>query len=247
VSATAPSGAGGTRQSRADSATGELPRRHWPAGEVPFRLVVPPVGVLLGLDARGGTAVFPLLVPSHSTRVEIVGEPYLAHLLILRLLAQSCDLTVVTARPEPWARIAAGMPATPFTITDHVQRWPAANVPGPWALLIDMPDPPQTSFARTPWSTVIHLVPAVPSGSGWWQSANLILTTRAYAASVSPLRPRLEPAMAEQLAQHDVLAVEHDSVTVFQLAPTQHEHMLLAGVGRPSIEDDPSSISRSNT
>lgn len=202
-------------------------RHRWSPRELPFRIELPPAGVVLGLDADGMSAAFPLLVPSQSTRVGIVGEAGLARLLAVRLLGQSCELTVVTRRADNWRRLANGVPETPFTITEQLRRWPADGTPPPWALLIDMDDPPPTSFARAPWSTVVHLAPAAPHGSGWWQSAHVVLTTRAYARELASLRPRLDAAVIDRLGPEDVVAIDQSGVTVFRPALSQREYALL--------------------
>ena len=206
-------------------------RRRWSPREVPFRLELPPAGLVLGVDANGMSTSFPLLVPTQSTRVGVVGEAGLARLLALRLLSQSCDLTVVTRRAENWQRLAAGVPETPFAIADQLRRWPPDGRPPPWALLIDMDDPPPTTFVRASWSTVVHLAPAAPQGSGWWQSAHVVLTTRAHAREVAALRPRLDASIIDRLAGDDVVAVDHSGVTVFRPALNQREYALLTSFG----------------
>src|SRR5438477_4547128 len=92
-------------------------RRQWPHGDLPLRLELAPTGLVLGADASGRPATLPLLVPTHSTRVGVVGEVGLARLLTLRLLGQSCGLTVVTRLPDEWQRLASGVPETPFAIS----------------------------------------------------------------------------------------------------------------------------------
>jgi hypothetical protein len=229
------SSAAGAPTARAeDAGRVRVPRRRWTPGELPFRLELPPAGLVLGTDVGGGSATFPLLVPTQSTRVGIVGEVGLARLLALRLLGQSCDLTVVTHRTEEWQRLAAGVPETPFAIAHQVRRWPLEGTPPPWGLLIDMDDPPPAGFTRSPWSTVVHFAPSVPHGSGWWQSAHLVLTTRAHAGEVTALRPRLDAPTIERLADDDVVAVDHGGVTVFRPSLDPREYGLLATFDRPS-------------
>jgi hypothetical protein len=208
-------------------------RRRFTPGDLPFRIELGPAGLVLGLDANGMSATFPLLVPTHSTRVGVVGEVGLARLLALRLLAQSCDLTVVTDRPDVWQRLATGVPETPFAISHQLRRWPLEGTPPPWALVIDMEDPPPTGFTRSPWSTVVHLAPAVPHGSGWWQSAHLVLATRAHAREVTGLRPRLDATVIDRLAEDDVVAVDQGGVSVFRPSLSQREYGLLTSVDRP--------------
>ena len=58
---------------------------------------------------------------------------------------------------------------TVVTIALFPRHVPLEGTAAPWALIIDMDDPPPTTFARAPWSTVVHLAPATPQGSGWWQ------------------------------------------------------------------------------
>jgi hypothetical protein len=205
-------------------------RSRWSPGELPLRVELPPAGLVLGADAEGLPAAFPLLVPTHSTRVGIVAEVGLARLLALRLLSQSCDLTVVTHRNDEWQRLSAGVPETPFTISHQLHRWPLEGTPAPWALIIDMDDPPPTTFARAPWSTVVHLAPATPQGSGWWQSAHLVLTTRADAREVAALRPRLEASVIDRLTDDDVVAIDHGGITVFRPALSQREYGLLTSL-----------------
>jgi hypothetical protein len=208
-------------------------RRRWAPDELPFRIELAPAGLVLGVDAHGMSATFPLLVPTRSTRVGIVGEVGLARLLALRLLSQSCDLTVVTNRHDEWQRLSAGVPGTPFAISHQVRRWPLEGTPPPSALIIDMDDPPPTGFARAPWSTVVHLAPATPHGSGWWQSAHLVLTTRAHAREVATLRPRLEASVIDRLGDDDVVAIDHSGATVFRPSLTQREYALLTQFDRP--------------
>jgi hypothetical protein len=210
-----------------------LQRRRWAPGELPFRLELAPAGLVLGLDANGMSATFPLLVPTHSTRVGIVGEAGLARLLALRLLGQSCDLTVVTHRRDEWQRLAAGVPETPFAISHQLRRWPLEGTPPPWALVIDMDDPPPAGFTRAPWSTVVHLAPTVPHGSGWWQSAQLVLTTRAHARDVLALRPRLDASVIDRLTEDDVVAIDQGGMNVVRPSLSQREYSLLSDVGRP--------------
>jgi hypothetical protein len=212
-------------------ASPHVQRRRWNPRELPFRVELPPAGLVLGVDVNGMSASFPLLVPTHSTRVGVVGEAGLARLLALRLLSQSSDLTVVTRRADDWQRLAAGVPETPFTITPQLRRWPADGAPPPWALLIDMDDPPPTSFVRAAWSTVVHLAPSTPQGSGWWQSAHVVLTTRAHARAVAALRPRLDSSVIDRLAADDVVAVDHSGVTVFRPSLSQREYALLTSFG----------------
>lgn len=202
-------------------------RHRWSPRELPFRIELPPAGVVLGVDTSGMSAAFPLLVPTRSTRVGIVGEAGLARLLAMRLLGQSCELTVVTRRVDDWRRLAAGVPATPFAIAEQVRRWPGDATPPPWALLIDMDEPPPTAFARAPWSTVVHLAPTAPHGSGWWQSAHVVMTTRGYARELASLRPRLDASIIDRLGPEDVVAVDQSGVTVFRPALSQHEYALL--------------------
>lgn len=208
-------------------------RRRWSPGELPFRVQLAPAGLVLGVDTSGMSATFPLLVPTHSTRVGVVGEIGLARLIALRLLAQSCDLTVVTERPDDWQRLATGVPELPFTITHQLRHWPLEGTAAPWALLIDMADPPPTSFARVPWSTVVHLAPATPHGSGWWQSAHVVLTTRTHAREVAALRPRLDAAAIDRLGADDVVAVDQGGVTVFRPTLSQREYALLTSLAAP--------------
>jgi hypothetical protein len=210
-----------------------LHRRRWAPGALPFRLELPPAGLVLGLDGNGMSATFPLLVPTHSTRVGIVGEVGLARLLALRLLGQSCDLTVVTHRHDVWQRLSAGVPETPFAISQQLRRWPLEGTPPPWALVIDMDDPPPAGFTRAPWSTVVHLASSVPPGSGWWQSAQLVLTTRAHAREVMMLRPRLDASVFGRLADDDVVAIDQGGVNVFRPSLSQREYGLLTNLDRP--------------
>jgi len=195
-----------------------LPRRRWTPGRTGFRLRFPAGGIVLGSDSAGHPAAFPLLVPTQSTRVGVVGPSALAQLLALRLAEQACHLTVVTSRHEEWQRFAASKPESPIAITHQLRRWPPDEVVPPWALLIDMPEPPPTGFTRDPWSTVIHLVPRVPAGSGWWQSAQLIVTGRADARAVSAIRPRLDSSIIERMGADDLVAIDSTSVTVFRPA-----------------------------
>lgn len=208
-------------------------RRRWSPGELPFRVQLAPAGLVLGVDRSGMAASFPLLVPTHSTRVGVVGEIGLVRLIALRLLAQSCDLTVVTERPDDWQRLAGGVPELPFAITQQLRRWPLEGTAAPWALLIDMEDPPPTSFVRVPWSTVVHLAPATPHGSGWWQSAHVVLTTRAHAREVAALRPRLDAALIDRLGADDVVAIDQVGVTVFRPMLSQREYALLTSFAAP--------------
>ena len=203
--------------------------RRWSPAQLPFQIELPPAGLVLGVDGSGMSATFPLLVPTHSTRVGVVGEAGLARLLALRLLGQSCELTVVTRRTDEWRQLAAGVPQTPFTISQELHRWPAEGSTPPWALLIDMDDPPPPGFVRAAWSTVVHLAPSVPHGSGWWQSAQLVLTTRAHAREVAGLRPRLDAAALDRLTDDDVVAVDHGGATVFRPSLTRAEYDLLMG------------------
>jgi hypothetical protein len=207
-------------------------RRRWSPGDLPFRLELAPAGLVLGQDPAGGAATFPLLVPTQSTRVGVVGQVGLARLLALRLLGQSCDLTVVTHRAPEWQRLAAGVPETPFAISSHLRRWPLEGTPAPWALIIDMDDPPPPGFTRTPWSTVVHVAPNVPPGSAWWQSAHLVLTTRAHAREVGALRPRLDAAVIDRLAPDDVVAIDQGGVSVFRPALDRQEYALLTALDR---------------
>lgn len=201
--------------------------RRWLPGQLPFQVELPPAGLVLGIDANGMSATFPLLVPGHSTRVGVVGEIGLARLLVLRLLGQSCDLTVVTRRHDEWRQLSAGVPEAPFAISHELRRWPPEGSAPPWALVIDMDDPPPTGLVRAAWSTVVHFAPAVPHGSGWWQSAHVVLTTRAYAREVAGLRPRLDAASIDRLGDDDVVAVDHSGVTVFRPSLSRPEYDLL--------------------
>jgi hypothetical protein len=210
-----------------------LPRRRWTPGDLPFRLELAPAGLVLGLDAQGMSATFPLIVPTHSTRVGIVAELGLAQLLALRLLDQSCDLTVVSHRHDEWQRVAAGVPHRPVAISHQLRRWPLEDTPPPWALVIDMDDPPPTGFTRAPWSTVVHLAPTVPHGSGWWQSAHLVLTTGAHARDVLALRPRLDASVLDRLTEDDIVAIDLGGMQVVRPSLSQREYSLLSNPGRP--------------
>jgi hypothetical protein len=212
-----------------DPRADRLRRRRWTPGRLPFRLDLRPAGLVLGVDGNGMSTAFPLLLPSHSTRVGIVGEPGLAHLVALRLLGQSANLTVVTQRPEMWAGVAG---AAPVTLAPQLRRWPPDGAPLPWALVIDSADPPQPGFTRAPWSTVVHSAPEVPHGSGWWQSAHLLLTTRAHARGLTALRPRLDTATIDRLTDEDVVAVDQAGVTVFRPSLSEREFQLLTGPQR---------------
>lgn len=224
----------GRRRSGPDRAAPEqrarLRRRRWTPGQLPLRLDLAPAGVALGVESDGTPATFPLLVPTHSTRVGILAEAGLARLVALRLLGQSCDLTVVTHRFDTWQRLSAGVPETPFAISQQLRRWPLEGTPPPWALLIDMDDPPPAGFTRVPWSTVVHLAPSLPSASGWWQSAHLVLTTRAHVRSVAALRPRADLSALDRIADDDIVAVQQGGVSVFRSALSQREYQLLNAV-----------------
>jgi hypothetical protein len=208
--------------------------RRWLPGQLPFQVELPPAGLVLGIDANGMSATFPLLVPGHSTRVGVVGEVGLARLLALRLLGQSCDLTVVSRRRDEWRQLATGVADAPVAISDQLRQWPPQGSAPPWALLIDMADPPPTGFVRAAWSTVVHFAPSVPHGSGWWQSAHVVLTTRAHVREVAALRPRLDVASIDRLDDDDVVAVDHRGVTIFRPSLSRAEYDLLIALDRVS-------------
>jgi len=214
-----------TDNPRHRGATGRV--RRWTPLDETVRLELPPEGLPLGVDGNGTPVTFPLLVPTHATRVGVVGEVGLARLLALRLLGQACDLVVVTNRTDDWQRLAASVPESPFAVSQQLRRWPLEGTPAPWALIIDMDEPPPTGFSRTPWSTVVHLSPHVPAGSGWWQSAQLVLTTAANAREVATLRPRVDVSAAQRMAFDSVLAIEQTRVRVFQPSLSHHEYSLL--------------------
>ncbi|SHG12805.1 hypothetical protein SAMN05443575_1447 [Jatrophihabitans endophyticus] len=202
-------------------------RRPWAPGRLPFAVGVPTTGIELGSDRWGGRIAYPLLDPTHSTRIGVVAQPRLAALLAVRLLAQSCDLTVVTADEQRWQRLAARAHTTPFAVSRQLRRWPPDAAAPPFALLIDMPDPPPPGFARQPWSTVVHAASAVPHTSRWWQSAHLVLAAGDAARDLAVLRPGLAAALAERTGPDDLLAVGQDFVRVFRTSLRQDEFTLL--------------------
>jgi hypothetical protein len=79
----------------------------------------------------------------------------------------------------------------------------------------------------------VHLAADTPHGSGWWQSAHLVLTTRAHAREPATLRPRLDASVIDRLADEDVVAIDHSGVTVFRPSLTQREYGLLTQLDRP--------------
>ena len=196
-----------------------------------MRLDLGPTGVLLGPVRDGSWPAFPLLLPTNATRVGVVGDLAIAQLVALRLLDQEADLTVVTNRRRDWEAVAAAAPNRSIAILPQLRRWPLDVVPPPWALIVDMPDPPPTGFARTPWSAVVHLSPTVPTGSGWWQSAQLVLAARSYTRAVAAIRPRLDPSLIDSMEDVEVLAVDQTGPHLVRPVLSHREYDVLTGHG----------------
>src|SRR5436305_1411979 len=66
------------------TASGRLPRRRWTPGDFPFRLELAPAGLVLGLDAQGMSATFPLIVPIQSTHLSLTTRAHARDVLALR-------------------------------------------------------------------------------------------------------------------------------------------------------------------
>jgi hypothetical protein len=79
----------------------------------------------------------------------------------------------------------------------------------------------------------VHLAPTGPHGSGWWQSAQLVLTTLAHAREVLALRPRLDASVIDRLTEDDVVAIDQGGMNVVRPSLSQREYGLLSNPGRP--------------
>lgn len=208
--------------------TDALPATRWRSpDDVRIVLDVPPAGVLVGADAEMAPVVLPAIGP-RPTRLGVVGDQRIAALLAYRLLGVGCLLTVTTAEPAHWRRLlaAAGSRAV---VGSAASGWPPES-DEPHLLVSDLPEPPDPALGDRPLCTVVHVAPAVPEASEFWQSLDgAVLAGRGHGSRLGAVLGRTDAAALDALTPGQLGVLDrHRVVAVTPILAEVERDMLLA-------------------
>jgi hypothetical protein len=177
------------------------------------------------------------LLRAEPSQLVVVGQPWIASLLLLRAAVLGATVVIVTDRPAPWAQLvrrAGGVQPIASVVPPDVGALPPASAAAPLFVLYDGASG-ENHLARTPWSTGVHLVLRLsPALGSLLDAADLVLVPRPAPdeaeTAIELLRlPSAIIAQFERMTPTELLAVTRQRALFVTVTPTPAESGLLGG------------------